>query len=504
MKKFRFRILCVILSVVTCLSLFTACGGGNNGGKLNDLDLRFDENGDPIFNDITLNVWSVIGLPDNVYLNRVAESFNDYYKNNGVKVVVRSMNESNFYKSLPSTLRTDKKNAPDMVLYHSERLTYFASSGIIAPIEEYLTAAKNPIDRNDYLPNVISECVYKNDLYGIPLDEHAGVYFARNDVLEKNGLSFPTTLQELVSVCNTLITLNRNSRLWYRTLNSQEWKKGKLENFYPLSMEYDNGIATGWIPETALLQNGGSMSTADGKPGWNNDNLAKILQIIRDWWKGENSYPDEFTYSGAFIQKDAQNSTMWQRFADCNTVFAMEGPWQIETKLNEFEELSDKEDQDGNKYQAVEIMNLSKLFALDPTASYADKVYGVGHVFSLTSVCTENAERAVAAAIFAKFMSENSINYLQGGHLPAYKRTLESEELKSKDFYNKYVKKICDPTTLEFLGNTKNFTEVYEELKSAFSDNLSTQASFVSLTAKDILQQRYRNALDAISANEDL
>ena len=91
MKKFRFRILCAILSVVTCLSLFTACGGGNNGGKLNDLDLRFDENGDPIFNDITLNVWSVIGLPDNVYLNRVADSFNDYYKNNGVKVVVRSM-----------------------------------------------------------------------------------------------------------------------------------------------------------------------------------------------------------------------------------------------------------------------------------------------------------------------------------------------------------------------------------------------------------------------------
>ena len=78
------------------------------------------------------------------------------------------------------------------------------------------------------------------------------------------------------------------------------------------------------------------------------------------------------------------------------------------------------------------------------------------------------------------------------------------EELKSKDFYNRYVKKICDPTTLEFLGNTKNFTEVYEELKSAFSDNLSTQSSFVSLTAENILQQRYKTALDAISANEDL
>lgn len=101
-------------------------------------------------------------------------------------------------------------------------------------------------------------------------------------------------------------------------------------------------------------------------------------------------------------------------------------------------------------------------------------------------------------------MSENSINYLQGGHLPAYKKTLASEELKSKDFYNRYVKKICDPTTLEFLGNTKNFTEVYEELKSAFSDNLSTQSSFVSLTAENILQQRYKTALDAISANEDL
>lgn len=512
MKKLT-QIICAVLVGVLCLAALFACKPQNQT-DLGDLDIKFDDNGDPLFNNVNLKIWSVVGAPDNKYLEKVNTMFNNYYANNGVSAKISTMNESEFYKSLPSVIRSDPDNAPDMILIHSERLTYFASSNIIVSMDDYLNAAKANFNRDDYLANVMSECIYQDKTYGIPLDEHAGVWFYRSDVLAKNGIEVPHTLDKLVEACNKLVDLNNRGRLWFRTMsgNSNEWRMGTVENFYPLSMEYANGIVNGWVPETALLQNGGSMTDAQGRPNWNNDALATVMQMFRDMWQGYDSYPQTVTYgnktvtyNGKFIEADATESTMWKRLGDCNTVFACEGPWQIEDKLNEFEHVfNGKLDQDGNAYQPLDIINMSGLFALDPTSENASKVYGVGHAFCLTSTVAKNPERAVAAAFYAKYMTENAIDYTQGGHLPANKKLLTGEQFTTKDYYTRYVQKICDPDTLVFLGNTRYFSEVYEGLKRAFADNLSTQATFRTLTAKEILDARFKEAIRNIENIDDL
>ena len=233
MKKLT-QIICAVLVGVLCLAALFACKPQNQT-DLGDLDIKFDDNGDPLFNNVNLKIWSVVGAPDNKYLEKVNTMFNNYYANNGVSAKISTMNESEFYKSLPSVIRSDPDNAPDMILIHSERLTYFASSNIIVSMDDYLNAAKVNFNRDDYLANVMSECIYRDKTYGIPLDEHAGVWFYRSDVLAKNGIEVPHTLDKLVEACNKLVELNNSGRLWFRAMsgNSNEWRMGTATTVIP-------------------------------------------------------------------------------------------------------------------------------------------------------------------------------------------------------------------------------------------------------------------------------
>lgn len=95
-------------------------------------DIVFDEFGDPIFTDesgkgIRLKIQSVIGSPDNAYLDMVNTAFNDYYRSSGLQADITSVENGIFYQQLANTINTDPKNAPDVIIFHSERLTYFAS-----------------------------------------------------------------------------------------------------------------------------------------------------------------------------------------------------------------------------------------------------------------------------------------------------------------------------------------------------------------------------------------
>ena len=66
-------------------------------------DIVFDEFGDPIFTDesgkgIRLKIQSVIGSPDNAYLDMVNTAFNDYYRSSGLQADITSVENSIFHE----------------------------------------------------------------------------------------------------------------------------------------------------------------------------------------------------------------------------------------------------------------------------------------------------------------------------------------------------------------------------------------------------------------------
>lgn len=462
--------------------------------------LSFDSSGNVVFHDVNLRVWSVIGSPDNVYLDRVNKAFNDFYRDTGIQAEITPIVNGDYYTQLANVINTDPEMAPDVVIFHSERLTKLAKDNILLPMDEYFSLAGETFDRNDYLSNVIDECYYNNKLYGVPLDVHAGVWFVRSDILEKNGLDKPTSLTEFKAVCNELIRLNNAGELWHRAMDANkptagDWVKSKMNNFYPVVMSDTGGIENGWIPQTAVFQNGGKLTDTSGRPAWNTQGLNDVMSMFRDWQTGES-------YEGAFVGPNQDAQTVWTNLANGSAVFSCEGPWWIEDRLDEYERvLGDRTDTEGKTYRPLDIMNMSKLYALDESKDYAGNIYGVGHCFSITRT-VQSSEKRAAAAIYAKYMTQNAVGYMQGGHLPAAKAILSSKQYTDSSFYQRYLHEFGDPENFVMLGNTPYYEAVYEKLKLVYVDIFSQNKK--QLTPKEIIDTRYKEAIQLINSSEDL
>lgn len=499
------KVIAAGLAVAFTAGIAAGCGHGSN--NVQD-DLRFDEFGDPIFEDVNLKVWSIVGDPDDVYLEKVNKMFNDYYRENGLQAKITPIVNGDFYQQVANTITTDPRNAPDVIIIHSERLSGLASNNVIVPMSEYFEAAKTQFDPNAYLDNVIGECYYKNELYGVPLDVHAGVWFVRSDILEKNGLEKPTTLTEFVEVCNALVEKYEAGTLWHRAMNKTneaacQWTQSKTfgDHFYPVVMSKDGGIEQGWIPQTAVFQNGGALTDDRGYPAWNTKGLENVMQMFRNWQTGKGDFKGT-PYAGAFVSGKDDTNTVWSKLASGEAVFSCEGPWWIEQRFDEYEDiLGGLTDEENRTYAPLDIMNMSKMYALDEHADYAGEIYGVGHCFSICRTVTSKTKR-VAAALYAKFMTENAVDYMQGGHLPACKAILESQQYKEKPFYERYLKEFGDPENFVMLGNTPYYSAVYEGLKNVYSDIFNS--NFKDRTVAQIVKSRYDNAVNYIKASEEL
>lgn len=487
------------LSLCTLMVAFLLSGCKTTSNSA-DQSVDVDSSGNIVFHDVNLRVWSVIGSPDNVYLDRVNKAFNDYYRDSGIQAEITPIVNGDYYTQLANVINTDPEMAPDVVIFHSERLTKLAKDNILLPMDDYFSLANETFSRDDYLSNVIDECYYNNRLYGVPLDVHAGVWFVRSDILEKNGLSKPSSLSELKEVCNELIRLNNSGLLWHRAMDANkpvagDWVQSKMNNFYPIVMSDTGGIENGWIPQTAVFQNGGKLTDADGKPAWNTQGLVDVMSMFRDWQCGES-------YEGAFVGPNQDSQTVWTNLANGSAVFSCEGPWWIEERLDEYERvLGERTDTEGNTYQPLDILNMSKLYALDESKEYAGNIYGVGHCFSICRTVTSTEKRA-AAAVYAKYMTQNAVGYMQGGHLPASKAILQSKQYTESAYYQRYLHEFGDPENFVMLGNTPYYEAVYEKLKSVYIDIFSQNKK--NLTPQEIVDTRYKEALQLISSSEDL
>ena len=505
--KNKFKLFTILAASFISLSMMS-CGGGSQ--NVVD-DLKFDEYGDPIFDNVKLNVLSIVGSPDNTYLDRVNNMFNDYYSNNGLSAKITSVANSDFYTQLANTINTDPDNAPDVIIIHSERLSKLANDKIIVPMDSYFDLLKNnKFNEADYFSNVLKECKYNNKLYGIPLDVHSGVWYYRKDILEKNNIEIPTDLNSFIKCCNELIKKYKNGELYTRAMDkinpeNCEWTTTRDfgESYSPVVMSNSGGIEAGWIPQTAVFQNGGSLTDESGYPKWNTDGLKEIMQLLRDFQAGTNSLTNRnISYEGKLVSDNNDYNTVWSKLSSGESVFSCEGPWWAESRLNEYNSvLANKEDVDGNKYEPLGILNMSKLYTFDSESTTSDDIYGVGHCFSICKT-VKSKTKLVAASLYGKFMSEHSTDYLQGGHLPANKKVYESEQFRSKDYYKNYVQYLGDPEDYKMLGNTPFYSPVYETLKNVYVDVFTSSKNNISIN--DLVETRYKEAVEQIKSLEEL
>ena len=129
-----------IVSLVMILSLLlslAACGNGNKPGQDNANtdsivdDLPRDEEGNFVaeyLENVQLNMWSVIGQPDQDTLLRLVKEFNKQYAGM-IEIKVTSVGHYDYYNALDSTYANDYGNFPDVCFMHNEKNIEYALKG---------------------------------------------------------------------------------------------------------------------------------------------------------------------------------------------------------------------------------------------------------------------------------------------------------------------------------------------------------------------------------------
>ena len=539
MKILRTALLKVI-SLLMILSLMigiVGCRPNNNNNNNNDNnggntpstddivdDLPRDDNGEFVVDyleNVQLNLWSVIGIPDQEVLLDLVKEFNKEYSGI-IEVVVTSVGHYDYYNALDTTYANDYGNFPDVCLMHNEKNIEYALKGYFYPIDELITKTGVGIDFANAYDNIEKTTVHDGKHYGVPVDAHGYLTQIRQDIIKKNGLGFdgntrfaPQSYEEYVSLLEELDKLAKSGELWVRNINKgQDHSWYQLKNGNPALGTNSIVTSENFSPSfhhseesddlTALYVNGGSLLDENGNVAFHKN--AGFVKYVTDKVERFNSG----LYGDGNKEED---------FPLGKTVFFSEGPWQAANTYSflwNHKELSNannlgvtEEDANDPVYQnPYAVARPYYMAAEGAPAETASKWYGNGHVITLTKKIT-SMQKAAAALIFAEWLTQgknddgeyNLVEWCKAGHLPAWKNVYESDAYTAAASKNMTLTAMGDPADVIALESTQYATVLINGLREAVTgvqgEYLSTNGCTVD-KAKEILEQSGQSTQSAL------
>ena len=494
------RMVSLILTAAFLLAL-AGCGDDpTEPGGVSSLvdDLPRDENGEFVVDyleNVQLNLWSVIGQPDQDTLLDLVKEFNKEYAGM-IEIKVTSVGHYDYYNALDSTYANDYENFPDICLMHNEKNIEYALKGYFYSVDELIEQTGVGIDFDNVYDNIEKTTVYEGLHYGIPVDAHGYLTQIRQDIIKKNGLGFdnntrfvPETYEEYQTLLESLRALADSGELWVRNINLDQdhsWYQLKdgnpnldaaavatVDNFYPSffhSQESDN--------LTALYVNGGTLADENGNVSFHQNE--GFTQYVTDLVERYN----------AGLYGDAGNKEA--AFATGQIVMFSEGPWMVANTYDIWwnnKQLSTagalgvtEEDANDPVYQNPYAVARPYYMAADSApAETASKWYGNGHVITLTKKIT-SLQKAAAALIFAEWLTQgqneagdyNLTDWCKAGHLPAWKNVYESDDYQAVAAGSITLQAMGDPAQIIALESSRFATTLISGLTTAVG-NVSAQ-----------------------------
>lgn len=496
--------------------------GGANIENITD-DLPRDENGNfdrAYLEGVQLNMWSVIGDPDQKTLLNLVKEFNKEYAGM-IEINVTSVGHYDYYSALDSTYANDYSNFPDMCFMHNEKNIEYACKGYFYPLDELITTTGVNIDFANAYDNIEKTTIYDGQHYGIPVDAHGYLTQIRQDIIKKNNLGFdgntrfvPQTYAEYQTLLEGLRALADTGELWVRNINLDEdhsWyqlKNGnpnldasgevKMGSFYPAffhSQESDN--------LTALYVNGGTLVDENGDVSFHKN--AGLTQYVTDLVERYN----------AGLYGDAGNKEA--AFPTGQIVMFSEGPWMVANTYDLWwnnKQLSTagklgvtEEDANDPVYQNPYTVARPYYMADDSApAETASKWYGNGHVITVTKKVT-SMQKAAAALIFAEWYTQatndegnyNLTEWCKAGHIPAWKNVYESEGYKTAASKSITLTAMGDPGQILSLESTQYASTLITGLTTAVGE---VQAQLLSADGCTVAKAKETIAAIAQSTQE--
>ncbi len=523
MKKNLLKILSLLMIVslmgATLMGTLVGCTGNENTPSdpiVDDLPLGDDGKFDvTLLENVQLNLWSVIGQPDQEILLNMVKEFNKEYAGM-IEIKVTSVGHYDYYNALDSTYANDYANFPDICLMHNEKNIEYALKGYFYPLDDLIAKTGVGINFANAYDNIEKTTIHEGKHYGIPVDAHGYLTQIRQDIIKKNGLGFdgntrfvPQSYEEYQTLLEGLRNLADSGELWVRNINLDQdhsWYKLKdgnskldsaaqatMKNFYPAffhSQESDN--------LTALYVNGGSLLDASGKVNFQNN--AGLVQYVTDHVERYN----------AGLYGDAGNKEA--AFPTGQVVMFSEGPWMVANTYDIWwnnKQLSTAgklgvtaEDAADPVYaNPYAVARPYYMATEDAPAETASKWYGNGHVVTVTKKVT-SMQKIAAALVFAEWLTQgqdedgnyNLTKWCKAGHLPAWKNVYESDSYKAVAENSITLTAMGDPEEIIALESTKYATTLIAGLTTAVGDVQAQLLSADGCTVELALQKFYATA----------
>ncbi|MBO5714859.1 MAG: hypothetical protein J6S23_00510 [Clostridia bacterium] len=499
--KFLSLLMVLALMSTTLALVMVGCNKNKNDNKNDPTntdsivdDLPRDENGNfdvSLLENVQLNMWSVIGQPDQETLLALVKEFNKQFAGM-IEIKVTSVGHYDYYNALDSTYANDYGNFPDVCFMHNEKNIEYALKGYFYPLDELIEKTGVGIDFANAYDNIEKTTMYDGKHYGIPVDAHGYLTQIRQDIIKKNGLGFdgntrfiPQSYEEYQTLLEGLRAKANSGELWVRNINLDQdhsWYQLKdgnakldaaaqatVSNFYPAffhSQESDN--------LTALYVNGGTLADANDNVTFaQNEGLTKYVTDLVERYN-------------ARLYGDAGNKEA--AFPTGQVVMFSEGPWMVANTYDIWwnnKQLSTAGKLGVTEEDAADPVYTNPYTVARPyymaaegaPAETASKWYGNGHVITVTKKVT-SLQKAAAALIFAEWLTQgqkdsgdyNLTDWCKAGHLPAWKNVYESDSYKAAAEKSITLTAMGDPAEIIALESSKYATTLIAGLTTAVGD----------------------------------
>jgi multiple sugar transport system substrate-binding protein len=331
-------------------------------------------------NRVTVRFWNGFTGPDGRTILALVKRFNR--ENPDVRVLMQRLDWAPYYSKL--FVAGLGGRAPEVFVVHAANIARFMQGDFVRPVDDRM-GGEAGLDPSDFYQNVWGAVEHEGRHYGVPLDVHpVGMYynkalFREAGVVDAEGNARPPkTREEFLGAARKIAALPvlENGRrrwgfvfTWFRT------------NVYTIMRQY-----------------GGEFFTEDGERCVldNAENVA-ALEFCADLVLKEQVAPSP------------ENFDAWIGFLQGRVGMVFEGIYM----------LADLKKQTDLDWGAAPVPRLGS-----KPAAWADS-----HVLCLRSDLSE--EELEASWRFIRFLSDNSLDWAEGGQVPVRKSLRETERFRS-------------------------------------------------------------------------
>lgn len=167
--------LLMALTMLMAVPAFASEADVNEDGTVNNPE-------DVVFSENELVFWSLFSGGDGGFMDRIIADYNAQTTTRKVGSIMLVW--ADYYTKLGTAVAANK--GPDIGVSHASKLPELVAQGIVAPIDAYTEEVG--VNWDNYDQSIIDAVTFDGEIYGIPLDTHAEVFYFNRDLVEAAGI----------------------------------------------------------------------------------------------------------------------------------------------------------------------------------------------------------------------------------------------------------------------------------------------------------------------------